>query len=282
MFREVLVVEVGEVLRQWQMGRTQRGIARMVGLDRKTVARYLVAAKAAGVSQDGKGVGAEQLGMVVAALRPGRQGGHGPSWEELDGQRAFLAEQLGAGLRLTKILRLLRRRGMVVSYRTLHRFCVAELDFGRSRQETVRVADCEGGCELQVDFGRLGLVGPHWGKRRVAKGMVFTACLSRHQFCWPTYGEQLAEVIEGFEEAWSFFGGVFRVVIDDNLKGVVLEADALHPRLNPGFLEYAQERGFVIDTCMVRKPTHYPEDSVIPSRDCHGCSAGVIGGDSSG
>ena len=48
MFREVLVVEVGEVLRQWQMGRTQRGIARMVGLDRKTVAQQLAAARPTG------------------------------------------------------------------------------------------------------------------------------------------------------------------------------------------------------------------------------------------
>lgn len=96
------------------------------------------------------------------------------------------------------------------------------------------------------------------GQRRVVKGLILTACVSRHQFCWPTYGETLAEVIEGFEEAWGCFEGVFRVVVVDNLKAIVDRADPLNPRLNPGFLEYAQARGFVVDPCIVASPTHKP------------------------
>ena len=61
------------------------------------------------------------------------------------------------GLTLTKIHTLLGRRGVVVSYRTLHRYATTELDFGR-RQATVPVADCEPGAEVQVDFGRLGML----------------------------------------------------------------------------------------------------------------------------
>ena len=60
-------------------------------------------------------------------------------------------------LTLAKVHMLLGRRGVVVPYRTLHRFAVAELGFGR-KQPTVRVADGKPGHEVQVDFGRLGLV----------------------------------------------------------------------------------------------------------------------------
>jgi len=257
MFREVPMSEVREVLRLRGLGRGQREIARQLSLDRKTVRRYLAAAMGAGIEVGAREVSEEMLGMVVAQLRPGRRGGHGQSWDELEGQRGFLKGRLDAGLTLTKIVTLLRRRGVEVPYRTLHRYCVAEFGFGRQR-ETVRVADGEPGQELQVDFGRLGMVGRSPGKRRLVRGLILTACLSRHQFCWPTYGETVAEVIEGFEEAWIFFGGVFAVVIVDNLKAIVLEADPLHPRLNPVFLEYAQARGFVIDTCMVRSPTQKP------------------------
>ena len=42
------------------------------------------------------------------------------------------------------------------------------------------------GIELQVDFGRLGLV-PDGERRRVCQGLIFTACFSRHQFVWPTF-----------------------------------------------------------------------------------------------
>jgi transposase len=53
----------------------------------------------------------------------------------------------------------------------------------------------------------------------------------------------LAVVIEGFEEAWRYFGGVFEVVIPDSMKAIVDKADDYDPRLNPVFLEYAQARG---------------------------------------
>jgi transposase len=101
----------------------------------------------------------------------------------------------------------LGRRGVVVSYRTLNRYATVELDFGR-RQGTVPVADCEPGAEVQVDFGRLGMLTDAIdGRRRVVHGLIFTAVYSRHMFVWPTYGQTLADVIAGFEAAWEFFGG---------------------------------------------------------------------------
>ena len=263
MFREVHMAEVREVLRLWQMGRGLREIERLLDVDRKTVRRYVGVATKAGLTRGPGGVSEEVVGAVVAQLRPGRGVWHGESWGELESQRAFIKEKLDGRLRLTKIETLLRRRGVVVPYRTLNRFCIAELGFG-NRGSTVPVADGEPGHELQVDFGRLGLVGLR-SPRRIAKGLIFTACLSRHLFCWPTFGESLEEVIEGFEEAWVFFNGVFRVVIVDNLKAVVEKADPTQPLINPAFLEYAQARGFVIDPCRVRSPKDKPRvERVVP------------------
>lgn len=257
MFREVPMVEVREVLRLRQQGQFLREIGRLLSLDRKTVRRYLEAAGKVGFGPGGGEISDEFVAAVVAQLRPGRPGGHGASWAKLEAQHAFIEQQVKDELTLTKIRTLLRRRGCEVPYRTLYRYCEAEFQIGGGR-DTVRVADGEPGHELQVDFGRLGKVGLPSGPRRVVKGLILTACVSRHQFCWPTFGETVGEVIEGFEEAWEFFGGVFRVVITDNLKAVVDRADALNPRLNPTFLEYAQARGFVVDTCVVASPTHKP------------------------
>src|SRR6266852_1490146 len=63
---------------------------------------------------------------------------------------------------------------------------------------------------------------------------------------------KLEEVIAGCEEAWEFFGGVFRVVVPDNMSPVVADADAVNPRLTREWLEYAQARGFVTDPARVR------------------------------
>src|SRR4051794_8879131 len=63
-----------------------------------------------------------------------------------------------------------------------------------------------------------------------------------------------ASSIAGREAAWAFFGGVFRTVIPDNMAAIVHRADALEPRLNQAFVEYAQARGFHLDPARVRHP----------------------------
>lgn len=259
-YREVSVIEVKEILRLWLSGRSLREVTRLMSVDRKTVRRYVEAAQACGLD---RAEGAEQLtdelvGSVVGVVRPERPRGTGTAWEALAGQREQIDAWLEQGLTVTKVHILLGRRGVVVSYRTLHRFASTELGFGR-RRATVRVSDGEPGKELQVDFGRLGLLpDPVRGARRVAHGLVFTAVYSRHEFVYPTHEQTLVAVIAGFEAAWVFFGGVFAVVIPDNMKPIVQRADATEPRLNDAFREYAQTRGFVVDPARVRRPCDKP------------------------
>jgi Mu transposase-like protein len=146
-----------------------------------------------------------------------------------------------------------------VPARTLDRFVTEVCGPRRGRAVTVRVADGAPGRELQVDFGRMGLIpDPQTGRRRVCHALIFTACVSRHCFVWPTFAQTTAAVIEGFEAAWAFFGGVFHVVIPDNLTPVVVAADPLQPRFNQAFAEYAQDRGFLVDPARVRRPQDKP------------------------
>lgn len=254
------MIEVKEILRLWLDGRSQRDVSKLSGADRKTVRRYVETARACGVDRDGEAAQLtdELLAAVVSGARPQRPHGRGASWEALAGQHGQLKEWVDKGLTLAKIHMLLGRRGIVVSYRTLHRYATAELGFGRKRT-TVPVVDGEPGSEVQVDFGRLGLIpDPASGAKRVVHGLIFTAVYSRHMFVYPTHRQTLTEVIAGFEAAWAFFDGVFAVAIPDNMKAIVDSAHATEPRLNDAFREYAQARGFVVDPTRVRKPQDKP------------------------
>ena len=75
---------------------------------------------------------------------------------------------------------------------------------------------------------------------------------SRHRFVYPTFEETTARAIEACEAAWEFFGGIFKVLIPDNTKAIIVAADPLAPRITPAFLEYAQARHFHIDPARVR------------------------------
>jgi transposase len=157
-------------------------------------------------------------------------------------------------VRLSKVRRLLQRRGVRVPYPTLHRFAVAELGFGH-RAATIAVADCGPGEEVQLDTGWMGLLEPEAsGKRRRFRAWIFTAVRSRYRFVHPCFPETTASAIEACEAAWTFFGGIFQTLIPDNTKAIVDQADPLEPRINRAFLEYAQARGFHIDPTRPRHP----------------------------
>jgi transposase len=257
-FREVSVTVIREVLRLWLRGEGLRSIERLVLLDRKTVRRYVAAAQAAGLVRE---AGEEQLtdellGAVIEAVRPSRPRGRGQAWERCQGERDRIKEWLDDGVPVVKIADLLARRGKAVPERTLHRFCAEELGY-RKQRATVRVNDGEPGGELQMDFGRLGYLTDPAG-RRLLRALIFTAVFSRHMFVWLCHRETLADVIDGCEAAWAFFGGVFAVLVPDNLSAVVAKADPVAPRITDAFTEYAQSRGFVIDPARVRRPQDKP------------------------
>ncbi len=255
-FREVLVTQVKEVLRAWLAGLGKRPAARRAGVDVKTAARYIAAARAAGLARDGNEsqLSDELVGQVVAAVRPSRPAGHGASWEALVPVRAEVAGWVEDGLTLVKIGEMLERRGVVVPYRTLARFAAAECGWSSSRQKvTVPVADGKPGEEVQIDFGYLGMISDG-GRRRKLHALVFTAVYSRYCFVYLTFSQTTQAVIAGCEAAWAFYGGMFKVLIADNLKPVVDKADRLEPRWNREWLEYAQARGLVVDPARVRSP----------------------------
>ena len=253
MYREVTMIEFREVLRLWQERVPKKRIAARLGLDPKTVRRYLGAAEAAGLRAPMETVSDEQVRDVLLALQPTGGRPHGDSWARCGEQREAIQRWLAQGLRLTKIRKLLARQGVSIAYPTLYRFAVEQLQFGRAAT-TIPILDGEPGQELQVDTGWVGwLTVPLIpAKRRRFRAWIFTAVFSRYRFVYPTFEETTARAIEACEAAWQFFGGIFHVLIPDNTKAIVVQPDALQPHLTPAFLEYAQARNFHVDPARVR------------------------------
>jgi len=274
-FREVTMLEVKEILRLWLLGVPKKQIASQLGFDVKTVRRHLAAAKARGVEAT-HGLGAlddELVAAVVAATPPATGRPRGEGWSVCEAHREFIAGHVAHHVRLTKIGKLLRRRGVGIDYPTLRRFALAELGFGHGAR-SVPVADCEPGAEVQIDTGWMTLLEPDlFGKRRRFKAWIFTAVFSRHRFVYPVFQETTGTAIEACEAAWEFLGGVFKVAIPDNTKAIVGKADPISPTITEAFREYAQSRGFQIDTTRVRRPKDKARvERTVPTvrDDCYG------------
>lgn len=256
MYREVHMEEVKEVVLLWLAGTGKKRIGVQLGLDVKTVRRYVRGAYKVGlrVGEHTAPLSEEVVGAILKEIRPASARERGEAWGKCERHRAEIKERLEDDVGLKKCQRLLRRQGVEIPYGTLYRFAVGELGFG-GKAATVPVADGEPGKELQLDTGWMTLLEPdEHGVRRRFKAFIFTPNVSRYRFVYPVFRERTEDAIAACEAAWEFYGGVFSVLIPDNTKAIVQIADPLEPLIQKVFLEYAQSRDFHIDPTRVRKP----------------------------
>src|SRR5581483_11647517 len=263
-YRELSRMEIQEVVRRWQAGESQRAIARVSGVARATVKKYLRAAEGLGLRTNGPPPSDEQLGHLVQAGRVATapRTWAAPQAERLEPYRerilAWLCEDR---LLLTRVQELLGGEGVRVSYSTLERFAwrLGVYPRTRPRASTVRMAPTAPGEVAEMDFERLGaLLDPRTGRRRTVWGLSVVLVYSRHSFLWPLVQQTLEATIEGLEQAWRFFGGTPQRLILDNFPAAVAGTDPLAPRPTRAFLEYSQARGFLVDPARVRHPRDKP------------------------
>lgn len=252
-FRELMMVDVKEILRRWQQGHPARRMERERVAHRDTVKRYVDAAVSCGVTRETE-LTDEVAGRVAQQVQLRACGDPSEEWRALVERREQLRAWLDDGLTLKKVHELLARTNVTTSYATLRRFAMRELQW-RTRPTTVRLSDPPPGQEAQVDFVELGRVlDASTGKQRRTWALVVTLSHSRHLFAWPCFGQKTVDVIEGLEAAWRFFGGVPRTLVPDNMTSVVAKSDAVSPMLTETFADYAQSRGFFVDPARVRHP----------------------------
>jgi transposase len=266
-YREVHRLELRELLRRWQAGESIRTIARVTGLARNTVGKYLSAAEGLGLSLSGSPATDDQLTRLLAL------GYTGSPHRKPGLSETFLVphrEQIEAWLTkdhhlLTRIQELLGAEGCVVPYSSLRRF-VAKERLGAQPKTTVRMAATKPGDYAEMDFLRLGHhLDPATGRRQRVYALLVVLSFSRHLFLWPMLRTRLEDVTLGLEATWRFFGGVPRHLVLDNFPAAVAEPDSLSPRLTKGFLDYAQFRGFLPDPARVRHPKDKPHvERMVP------------------
>lgn len=251
-FRRLSVILIREILRRWKAGEGLRTVAAATGTDRKTVRRYVGAAVQAGFTKE-RPVDDALIDSVVTATLPGGTRDVGERRSACEEHRHTIERWIKDGCKAPKIARRLREELKIeVPLRTLQRFIEEEIA-DNTGPSTVRLVEPDPGSALEIDFMSVGRV--RIGDVEVMlSALVCVAAFSRHMFVWPCLKQTREDVIEGLDAAWAFFGGVFPVVVADNPKALVTKADRVQPKLDERFVEYSQERGFVLDLARVRHP----------------------------
>lgn len=243
-------------------GWSRRRIARELGLDRKTVRRYLSeAAKSPTISTPGSappGSSTSPLstpGPVAdsAGLSPARAAEAGrPSW--CDPHRERIRAKLEAGLTAQRIYQDLRAEvDFAGSYQSIKRFVRRVRGAQPDRVWRVEV---EPGEELQVDFGLGAPVVDAEGRRRRPWVLRSVLSYSRKGHSEAVFHQTTENLVRCLENAFRRFGGVTKTLNLDNLRAAVQRADWCDPELHPKLLGFARHYGVALLPCRPRTPEH--------------------------
>jgi hypothetical protein len=154
------VVDVSEILVHWHAGRSLSEIAESLGVDRKTVRKYVAPAIAAGLPPGGPARSASEWGELVRAWFPSladnrlRQ----ITWPEVEVHRDYIVAMLRGGVTKQTIWQRLRdEHGRMASVPSVKRYIEANLpEDGLRGKVTVLRDDPPPGQEAQIDYGYLG------------------------------------------------------------------------------------------------------------------------------
>jgi len=106
---------------------------------------------------------------------------------------------------------------------------------------------------FQVDWASLGRI-QHEGEWHSLYAFLMVACFSRLLFVEFTLSAKTEDFLSCHQNAFLFFGGVFRYGIYDNLKSVVLSRVGSTVHFHPKFLEFASYYLFEPRACRPRSP----------------------------
>ena len=263
------MVEVTEILTHWYAGRAISEIARSLGVDRKTVRKYLAPALAAGLVPGGPPIAQEQWLAWVREWFPDvvRIVANSDASNEVARFQDRIAEGLKTNTLSTVWQRLRDEDGLGASLSTTRRYVHAAMpQLLDPTAVTVFKEDAGPGEEGQVDYGYLGpWVDPLSGKRHRVWGFLIVLGHSRHQFLRPVLRMTLAVWLECHVAAFQFFGGVpFRLVVD-NLRAGVLRPDLYDRTINRSYAELAVHYGTLVDPARAAHPKDKPKvERMVP------------------
>ena len=233
----------------FKAGSSQREIARVTGIDRKTVRAYHQRyteelANSPGVATDSKQQTAPPWPPTPTAEA---------AKSLCEAHRPFIEAQLRLKRNAMAIYQdLVDQHGFAGAYNSVKRFA-AKLRLVEPQQFD-RLSFLPGE-EMQVDYGE-GAPTRVPGKQSFRKPRLFVATLrySRRSFrrvVWNSSQETWARL---HEQAWRYFGGSCRYVVLDNLKEGVIKPDLYEPELNPVFAATLKHYEVVADPARVRDP----------------------------
>ena len=245
MANQLKMAMVNAILTLKQRGWSQQRIARELGIDRETVARYVNLAGADSKPATNAPTGSEGSKPANAPIGSVDQDSpkSGPE-SQCEPYRKVVEDKVKEGLSHRRIYQdLIDAYGFEGSYYSVRRF-VKRL--GEDRPIPFRRMECMPGDEAQIDFGTGAPILRLDDKRKRPHVFRIVLSFSRKGYSEAVYHQTTENFIRCLENAFWHFGGAPKTLVMDNLKAAVDKADWYDPDVHPKIQSFCEHYGTVI------------------------------------
>jgi len=260
--RQFEVIDVVEVLQHWHAGRAKAVVASSLGIDPKTVRKYVTKAAEAGFAPGGPALGRAEWAELVRGWFPELVDAKARSltFPVIEAHRQRIADMLETNTVATVHQRLRDEHGLAVGISSFRRFVASEFPDSSLRERvTVLRPEVPAGEEAQIDYGHLGSwLDPGSGRVRRVWAFVMVLACSRHMFVRPVLRLDARSWVAAHVAAFAFFGGAARRLVPDNLATGVDRPDLYDPKINRAYGELAAHYGALVDPARAAKPKDKP------------------------
>jgi transposase len=260
--RQLEVVDIVEVLQHWHAGRPKSVVASSLGVDPKTVRKYVLPAEDAGLVPGGPPLSRAEWAELVRGWFPELVDARVRSltFPTIDAHRQRIKDMLETNTVTTVHQRLRDEHGLAVGISSFRRYVASEFAEESTRDRvTVLRPDVPAGEEAQIDYGLLGSwLDPVAQRVRRVWAFVMVLACSRHMFVRPVLSMDARSWVAAHVASASFFGGLPRRLVPDNLANAVDRADLYDPKFNRAYAEFAAHFGVLIDPARRAKPKDKP------------------------
>ena len=256
--KDVKMEELVEVLYQWHKGRNISQIKHSLGLDRKTIRKYIELAEPYGFLRDDEVrddmyylqlAGKIQTGLKIPL-------GCSESFKKTALYQTTIEKLLSKKYMTPKqTYRILKRdHEYSLSYSSFNRY--VNIKYPKEPRNCLRI-EVRAAEEAQVDFGSAGMmIDPETGKSRRAHAFVMTLSYSRLPYVEFVFDQGQVTWVKCHMHAFEFFEGVPMRIILDNLKSGILRPNTYDPVFNRAYGECAKHFGFIIDPAKIARGDH--------------------------
>lgn len=236
MAKELSMGQKISIIALHKSGHSNRKIAKLLGVNRDTVAKYV--AQAAKADAD--------------PAKPDHRVRPGPT-NACEPFRELILSKLEQGLDGQRIYQdLCDEEDFNASYSSVRRFLAA---LRETRPLPVRRIETLAGEEAQVDFGTGAWVISD-GKRKRPWVLRVVLSHSRKAYCEAVWRQSTDAFIQCLENAFAHFGGVPKRLVIDNLKAAVARADWYDPEVHPKLQSFAKHYGTAFMPTKPYTPQH--------------------------